>query len=74
MALAKVLGPLRQYAPKIAAPKGKGSPTKLDLDKAKPKIDAGLTGIGASELIKELLQAKEDAKNTPASESLEAPF
>ena len=34
MVLAKVLGPLRQYAPKIAAPKGKGSPTKLDLDKA----------------------------------------
>ena len=40
MALAKVLGPLRQYAPKIAAPKGKGSPTKLDLDKAKAKITA----------------------------------
>ena len=51
-----------------------GEVTKQDADKAKPKIDAGLTGIGASELIKELLQAKEDAKNTPASESLEAPF
>jgi hypothetical protein len=35
MALAKVLGPLRQYAPKIAAPKGKGSPTKLDLEKSR---------------------------------------
>ena len=40
MVLAKVIGPLRQYAPKIAAPKGKGSATKLDLDlaaKATPK-------------------------------------
>ena len=34
MVLARVLGPLRQYAPKIASPKGKGSATKLDLDKA----------------------------------------
>jgi hypothetical protein len=34
MVLAKVIGPLRQYAPKIASPKGKGSATKLDLDKA----------------------------------------
>ena len=33
MVLAKVIGPLRQYAPKIASPKGKGSATKLDLDK-----------------------------------------
>ena len=31
MVLARVLGPLRQYAPKIAAPKGKGSAEKLDL-------------------------------------------
>jgi len=37
MVLARVLGPLRQYAPKIAAPKGKGSTTKLDLDKAAVK-------------------------------------
>jgi hypothetical protein len=35
MVLARVLGPLRQYAPKIAAPKGKGSTTKLDLEDAK---------------------------------------
>ena len=37
MVLAKVIGPLRQYAPKIASPKGKGSATKLDLDKAAAK-------------------------------------
>ena len=37
MVLAKVLGPLRQYSPKIGAPKGKGSPTKLDLDKSAPQ-------------------------------------
>tara|TARA_R100000808_G_C2151495_1_gene160557 strand:- start:437 stop:2116 length:1680 start_codon:yes stop_codon:yes gene_type:complete len=35
MVLARVLGPLRQYAPKVAAPKGKGSAKKLDLS-AKP--------------------------------------
>ena len=35
MVLPKVLGALRSYAPKIAAPKGKGSPTKLDLEKAR---------------------------------------
>ena len=35
MVLARVLGPLRQYAPKVAAPKGKGSAKKLDL-RAKP--------------------------------------
>jgi len=51
-----------------------GEVTKQDADKANTKISDGLTGIGASELIKDLLQAKEDAKNTPASDSLEAPF
>ena len=35
MVLARVLGPLRQYAPKVAAPKGKGSAKKLDMS-AKP--------------------------------------
>ena len=35
MVLAKVLGPIRQYAPKVAAPKGKGSAKKLDMS-AKP--------------------------------------
>jgi len=35
MVLPKVIGGLRQYAPKIAAPKGKGSTTKLDLEKAR---------------------------------------
>jgi hypothetical protein len=35
--IAKVIGPRRQYAPKLAKPKGKISEKVLDLAKAKAK-------------------------------------
>ena len=38
MVLPKVLGALRSYAPKIAAPKGKGSAKKLDLEQSTATI------------------------------------
>ena len=38
MVLPKVIGAIQQYAPRIPAPKGKGSPTKLDLEKATAKF------------------------------------
>jgi len=40
MVLPKVLGALRSYAPKIAAPKGKGSAKKLDLEQSTATIAA----------------------------------
>ena len=63
--IAKVLGPLRQYAPKLAKPKGKISEKILDLAKGKktPLEDAPALFYASREAILDAPFEKNLAKN-----------